>query len=264
MSLLAWMISNAAAQTCHVPVQPAELEDALQRAETAYADMDEASFRDGVNEIADLLLPCLNEPLTPFQSGRTHRLMALHLVAIGDEDGGAQAAQAARRVDPETPFESALLPSTHPLALAWAAAEPVDRTRQAPEPRAGSVSFDGVHTRARPANRPTILQLFDETGQARTTTYLAPREALPEYRAIPRQRNLLLGCAAGGGATAVGLYAASWSARSRTFARAGDQSVDAVSLDRGRTTANLLAAGSAVVFGAGAACGASAAWIGER
>ena len=128
----------------------------------------------------------------------------------------------------------------------------------------GSVAFDGAHTRTRRSELPTVFQMFDETGRARTTEYLGARQALPSYAAIPRKRNLLIGCSAGSAAASGALFAGSWATRGSLLRGAQDASTTAEVLDGRRATMNTLAVASAALFGVGTGCGVSALLVGER
>ena len=257
-------MATAYAVDCSEPVGHAEFVTALDAAESAYRDMDDDGFRDGVNEIAGLLLPCVGEALPPDLAARYHRLMGLHLLAIGDESGALSAAAAAQAIDPEPPYGTDLLPDSHPLREAWDGGVVDDSMRKVPEPRFGSLSFDGQIGRTRPKNSPTVAQIFDESGLAVSTHYLGPREPLPTYTAVPRQRNSLLACA-GAGAALTGLtYGLAWNARSSVFAGASDPSTPPADLDAGRATTNLMSMASGATFAVTLGCGAGALAIGQR
>ncbi len=263
---------SAWAFECAEPVQPATLEQALADAEQAFADLDDVGFRDKVNEIAGLLLPCVSRALPAPLVARYHRVMALHLFAIGDEAGAFAALDAAKLADPEFAFDGTLLPENHALREHYAASTPDDSTRKVPEPRAGSIAFDGVVERRRPKSLPTLVQLFDEQGLAQSTSYLAPREPLPPYRAIPRQRTTLILSSAGSFVVASTLYGLAWAQRSNLFATAQKippppPAVDPVTadlLDAKRNRTNALTIGSTAFLGISIGTAIGAAVIGER
>lgn len=264
MSVLWWIGGLAYAFECAEPVQHEEVEEALTRSEAAYAEFDDIGFRDRVNELSGVLLPCVADALPRPLVARTHEVIALQLLSAGDAPGASLAMIAARRADPEAQLATAMFPEGHPLRDAWATAELEAQTRKVPEPRIGTIAFDGERSRRRPDGVPTIAQLFDETGLARTTTYLAAREPLPGYDAIPRRRNTLIACSAGAVVTSGVLYGWGWSQRSKLVSLAADPSAPAGSLDAARSSVNVLSALSAGVFGAAAGCGVGAAVIGPR
>lgn len=264
-SLLILLASPSAhAFECSEPVQPERLDSALKRAETAFADLDDIGFRDTVNEIAGILLPCVSRALPRPLVARYHRVMALHLFTIGDEEGAKDALDAARLADPEFAFDGSLLPDTHPLREHYAGPSPDESTRKVPEPRSGSIAFDGTVTRARPNDLPALVQLFDEQGLSQSTSYLGPRESLPPYRAIPRQRTTLV--LSSGAALAISgtMYGLAWAQRGSLVTSAQDPATSKEALDSRRNRTNALVLGSAAFFGISVGTGIGAAVIGER
>jgi len=261
--LLLGMLATAWALDCEEPVPLEELNATLAEAEKAYVDFDDTLFRDKVNIAAGVLLPCVGDALPTETVVRYHQVTALHLLTIGDEANAKLSLQAARSADAEAELDTNLFPEGTPGATWWAEWEQ-GKEGKVPEPRYGSIAFDGEHTRARPRDLPHIFQLFDESGLARTTQYLAPREPLPSYPAIPRQRNMLIGCGVGGAVGSAILLGGAWAARSALLRNASDLSTSADDLDGQRGTMNGLALGSAALFGVGVGCGAGAAVIGER
>jgi len=257
------LLATAWALECEEPVPLEELQATLGEAEQAYIDFDDTLFRDKVNIAAGVLLPCVGDALPAQTAIRYHQVTSLHLLTIGDEANARLALQAARAVDPEAELNTELFPEGSPGAEWWASWEE-GKEHRVPEPRYGSIAFDGEHTRQRPRDLPHIVQLFDESGLARTTRYLAPREPLPAYPAIPRQRNALIGCGVGGAVGSAVLLGGAWAARSALLRNASDLSTPADQLDGQRATMNGLALGSATLLGVGVGCGAGAAVIGER
>jgi len=261
--MLLGVFATAWALDCEEPIPLEELNATLGEAETAYVDFDDTVFRDKVNIAAGVLLPCVGDALPRETVVRYHQVTALHLLTIGDEANARLALHAARAVDPEAALNLELFPEGSPGAEWWTSWEE-GKSSKVPEPRYGSIAFDGEHTRERPRDVPHIFQLFDKNGLARTTQYLAPREPLPSYPAIPRQRNMLIGCGVGGAVGSAILLGGAWATRSALLRNASDLSTSADDLDGQRGTMNGLALGSAALFGVGVGCGAGALVIGER
>jgi hypothetical protein len=261
--MLAWL-SMALGVECKEPIPLDELARSLDEAEQAYIDFDDTAFRDQVNVISGVLLPCVGDPVAPALVRRTHTVIGLHFLAMGDEPNAELSLKAAHAAEPEARIDRRLIPEGHPADAWWADEEAAVKLRRVPEPRVGSVAFDGEHTRSRRAELPSVFQLFDETGRARATEYLGPRQPLPSYAAIPRQRNLLLGCSAGSVAGSGALLASSWATRNSLLKAAQDPTTPADTLDGKRSTMNGLAVVSAALFGVGAGCGVGAYVIGER
>ncbi len=258
-----WLWAALAAD-CPAPVGIDALVEAMDRTEAALVDLDDLAFRDGINELAGLLMPCADGVVPRDVAARYHRLMALHLHALGDEDNARLAVRAARTLAPDQPWSPELVPDTHPLAEMWAASEPDEDTRTVPEPRYGALAFDGEVGRARPRDLPTVAQVFDPSGIPVSTRYLAPREPLPPYTAIPRQRNLLLGCTGGALALSGAAWGAGWSARANMVRTAADPAAPADAIEAARASANTMSVLSGALFGVAAGCGTGAALIGQR
>lgn len=262
--ILSLPLGAAHAFECAEPVPPKALDKALEGAEKAFADLDDVGFRDRVNEVAGILLPCVSQALPPATAARYHRVMALHLFTIGDEASARSALDAAKLADPTYVFEASLLPDSHPLVEHYTGSEPDDKTRNVPEPRVGSIAFDGTVDRARSKTLPALVQLFDEQGLSQSTGYLGPRESLPPYRAIPRQRTTLI-LSSGGALVASGtLYALAWAQRGNLLAAAQDPTTGKDTLDSKRNRTNALVLGSSAFLGISIGTGVGAALIGER
>lgn len=262
--LATFLATTAHGFECGAPVRLDELASALEQAEAAYIDLDEVGFRDKVNELAGILLPCAKDAFPPTLASRHHRLMALHLLMVGDEPGALSAIEAAKIGDPEFMFPDDLLPPTHPLRAHYEAYVPHPKTRNVPEPRVGSIAFDGQHTRRRSKIHPTVAQLFDEQGLAQSTTYLGARETLPPYRAIPRRRNTLILGGASALVVSATMYGLAWAQRGDLFSSASDQALTAKHLDSKRARTNGLTLASGAFLGIAIGAGVGAAMIGEQ
>jgi hypothetical protein len=260
---LAWL-ATAWAVECKEAVPLDELQRALDAAEQAFIAFDDVGFRDKVNVSTGVLLPCIGDAVPAELAAQYHTVIALHLFTIEDVANARLSLMAARAVFPEGTLDPELFPESHPGHTWWAEWSPDGKTQKIPEPRVGSVAFDGQHTRERSTELPHVFQLFDEQGRARATQYLAPRQELPSYAAIPRQRRALVGCSAGSVVASAALLAGSWASRSNLLSSAQDLSVSADTLDAQRAQMNTLAVGSAALFGVGAGCGVGAALVGER
>jgi hypothetical protein len=263
--LLVLTIALAAhAVECTGPIALDDVAAGLTAAESAYADLDDVGFRDRANALAGVLLPCVVAPLPPAMAARFHRVMALHLQALGDEPAAEGAMRAAHAHDPSYAFDDTLLPPTHPLRAAYEAAPAVQLVRKVPEPKAGNLAFDGTIGRLRPKDDPTVVQVLDPAGVALTTAYVGAGDPLPRYDAIARTRTALgvtsgasLGVSAVAGALA-------WGAFAKLHADAKDQSTLPEVLDADRAATNRLAAIWTVTFAVGVGTGTAAIAVGDR
>jgi len=252
----------ASVGTCGERLSRDDLGAAITKAEAAVADLDDTAFRDRFNELAGLVLPCMGDLVPADLAARYHQLMAIHLYGLGDEAGAALALGAAKRAADGEALPGDLLSGE--LATAWAQAEVTPRTRRAPEPRTGTLAFDGVNHRNRPFDAPTLVQLFDVSGQALATQYLGPRDPLPRYPAVPRRRNALIAVSVGAGA--LGASALTWAVATRAelYRSAGDPAFNGESLDALRGRANLLSVVGGVGLALGVGAGSAAVVVGPR
>jgi hypothetical protein len=264
MLMLSWISSLAWAVDCAEPITMDELNGGLALAESAYAELDDERFRDAVNELAGLMLPCVGDALPTELAARYHRVMAIHLFTIGDRDKADLSMMAAKAAEPDYSFDDTLLPPSHDLRAEWDVLEVSEAGRKVPEPKIGSVSFDGHMTRRRSTAHPTIAQLFDESGLAQSTHYLAPRESLPPYKAIPRTRNALIACSGGALALSATSYGLAWRSNAKVFSLKADPTVKGSALDASRASANAWTFVSGALFGAAAGCATGAGVVGQR
>lgn len=260
-----FMLANpASAIECGEPVRTEEFEKALGEAEQAFIEFNEIGFRDKVTELAGILLPCVKDALPRKTVAQHHRMMAMHLLMVGDEEGSFSAVEAAKVADPEYAFPDELLDAQHPVRMHYDTYVVEESTKKVPEPRSGSVAFDGETTRRRSKLHPTVAQLFDEQGLALSTTYLGPREPLPPYRAIPRRRNTLIMASASALVVSGSMYGLAWAQRGNLFASASNQELSAKTLDAKRARTNGLTFASGAFLGVAIGTGVGAVLIGEQ
>jgi hypothetical protein len=252
----------AATGACGEPLTRDDLRAAIERAEGSLVELDDAGFRDRFNELAGIVVPCMGDLVPPDLAARYHRLMGIHLLAMGDHEAATASVVAARSAAGDLALPGDLLAGE--LKDAWASASGPGKTRKVPEPRTGAVAFDGVAQRERPVEAPTVVQLFDASGRAVATEYVGAGDPLPTYAAIPRRRNSLIAVGIGGGAVAVGSWLGAALVRGDLFAMAADPSAPADALDSRRATANTLSVVGAIgaTVAVGGAAGALA--VGPR
>jgi len=258
------LFTVASAAECDAPVTEDALVKVLDQAEEAFANLDDAGFQGKVVEASSLSLPCLAVVPSKPTVARFHRTMALHLYGVGEEAGAFAALASARRLDPEFSYAGGLLPEDHPLVVQYQSLSGETSTGRIPEPRSGSVAFDGTAGRERPKGVPTVTQILDASGVPTWTGYVGAGEPLPAYRAIPRTRNRLFGCAGGLAAASVGTHFGAVSTRSSLATLAQDQTVASDTLDSKRATANTLEGVSAGLLLSGVGCAVAGVLVGER
>ncbi len=245
-----WLVLSAAL-ACADATSAAALVEALEGAEAAYTELsDDVMFH---LDRVGILLPCVTEPVAPTVAARVHRVQGLRLWA-SQRRLAVGALRAAREVDPAYTWPDTLLAPEHTARATYEGWSGRSATERAKAPRNGELHFDGVATRRRPSERPTLLQLDGQT------LWLAPDEPLPSYEVRPPPVAPLAavsGTLIAGAATSYGL---AWSARGRatTLADAGDRAGAEAAV--GQTNAlTAVAAGTAV---SGLVVGGLAAWLG--
>ena len=168
-----------ATPTC--PATSAELAAAIDDAEKAFAAMDVAGLRSGIDD-AVLEVACLTAPIPPVLAARLHRTVALRAFLTTDESGARRALLAARVLDPTGEYPSTVIPSDHPLRkLDPGATSVTPATITVPPPPSGLVYFDGHNRFERPSDRPTAYQLIGSRGDTLSGAYLLPEEPMPAY-----------------------------------------------------------------------------------
>lgn len=254
---------RANAVECVANLDRDAFEGRLDAAEQAWLDLDTTTFRADMNDLAGLVVPCMGDLVPAQLSARWHRLMALHFDDLGDAARADASIVAARTLDPSLALDDRWVGADHHLRAAWDAAAP-GGTRKVPEPRTGSLAFDGTLGRLRPDRVPSLVQVFDESGTARSTVYLGADDPLPPYDAVPRTRNALLVASVGSVVLAGISYGMASAAQSRLFTLADDPTTSADALRAQRTQADLLTVGATVFVGAAAGTGAGAVLVGRR
>jgi len=253
----------ASAVECPEPVAQEVLEAEIEAAEQAYMNLDDIGFMDHVNLIAGLQLPCVGESIRRPVISKVHRLMAIHLYALGNDEDAMKGMEAARHAF-DHPIDDMLLPPDHDLRVRYeATTEPAELTL-VPEPRVGSLSFDGTTGRERADGLPVVVQFFDSVGMAQQTLYLGPRESLPTYSAIPRKRNRLLACTGGASLLSASTLGLGWAMRTKLYNKAADPTTSADNLDGLRGATNIMSFTSGLTAGVAIGCGIGAGVMGEQ
>ena len=233
----------------------------VDEAEGAWANLETEQFRDRMNELNGLLVPCIGDRIPPDAAARVHRLMSLQQLELGDEAAAAAAWLAAPRIDPSIVLPDSWLPSTHPLR----SVEPLKpKIHRVAEPRDGALAFDGTPGLGRPIGVPTLFQRFDAAGVAQLTRYVGADEPLPEYRGVPKIRRRLVGGAVGLGVAGLATWTGSWVGYRSLLAAARDPAVSAADLDRRRANVNMTYAVGAGFLGGAIGVGVGAVAVGPR
>ena len=178
--------SAQSASSCAEPTTLAQLEDATERGQAAFADLD----LDGLNAAsaeAEAVLPCLSEPIDTDAAAAYHRLMGMNAFASGERERVSYEFYAARKLVPGYQVPEEVAPEGHPMVTAYNEAFLVDTgsLEQPVPPLGGRVTVGGVPGGSRGVNEPVIVQVFEVDGTISETRYLAPGEAMPFWGPPP-------------------------------------------------------------------------------
>lgn len=188
LSLLTWLVLVSpmaqAGPPCSAAMTRADLQGALQRAESAFGALDVETFM-GAMDDAIFTVPCVREVLAPPEIARLHRLQGIRQFVANQEDRAVQSFAAARAADPSYQLPVWLVPEGHAIRDLYGRMplENGGRSRE-PAPLQGSLRFDGVEGRERPTSWSTVVQVLDGDGGVVATEYLYPGDAMPAYAAL--------------------------------------------------------------------------------
>ncbi|MBT3219572.1 MAG: hypothetical protein HN348_10820, partial [Proteobacteria bacterium] len=194
---LACVSAECLANPCPAPADNSTLAGHLSTAELALKDGDLDSLGQALEETA-LALPCLDEAIVSEQAARLHRMEGVRLYAIGGAHQARSSLLAGKVLQPDYVFPEDLLPANHDLHLELARLRPATaQYNRVAKPNGGSLLFDGLPSRNRPMNHPTIFQRLNMDQFVVSTIYLLPDDPLPTYAPAPTiRRNLAIiaGC----------------------------------------------------------------------
>ena len=240
------------ASDCPLRYNSADLVEKLDEAQAAFARLDAATFTTAM-EASSLLMPCLDEPVSQELAARFHRAEGLRLYAAGNQAKALSSLRAAKVIEPDYAFPEGLFPQGYALLAEYKeldASQPV--SVKTPLPKVGTFQFDGLQTRHRPADRPTLFQHLTSDGATIKTEVVLSGMPLPQYAINPRLRNHLLAASVAVAVVAGGMYGYGWKSRAEFFAQ--DPHATRADLEQAQARTNLvfgLAGGLSAVSAAG-------------
>ncbi len=181
--------SAAVAAECDTRYDPLDVEEVLDRAETAYGRGDVGGFRDAAL-LAKRQLPCVSAVLSRTMVSHVHRVFGLDRFLDRDDEGAARAFAAARIAQPAAIFPANVArPGSREAEAFLVAGDPTPTTSVVADPAEGAVFFDGVPSNLRPTSRPTLYQRTAEEGRVVQTAWLDERAPTPRYQIEARRRD---------------------------------------------------------------------------
>ncbi len=264
VALVTGITGWAWAAGCSESTTRSDVEEALDRASSAYAAADLRGFEVALEDVRRVV-PCLEGPLSTSVVAQLHRVEGLAAFVASDEDRVRQAFGSAKRLEPGFVFPDVWAPVGNPLRSMYRDAPARSETTEAPVPPEGALRFDGRPTRDRPTEHPTVYQWVQLSGNAEVSQYLWPADPLPAYPVAPveasenKLRVPLL--AIGGVALASGVGLLAGASASRTSYDSDTTTLDNVDGRRART--NGLVIGSGIAFAVGVGSGAVGIAVGR-
>jgi hypothetical protein len=158
----------------------ADLVAALDEVKLAYTDVAPEAFRAAADK-ARGLVPCLSDAIGHHEAAELHRTEGLAAFVDRNPERASLAFAAARSLEPRFEFPTSLVPEGHPVARAYAEAQWTEERIVLVPPKRGHLAFDGRESQSRPADQPTVVQIFGEDGRVDDTAYLWPGQPMPDY-----------------------------------------------------------------------------------
>lgn len=171
--LLQLVVPFAEGAPCAPGTTTSEVAIVLGGAESAFERRDKAAVVASADDALEGLL-CLQDAVTPGFAARFHRVQGLRAFLLKEDGVASRSFAAARTLDPSYNFSVSVLPQAHPARVLYEMAPVAVASFATLPPLGGSVRLDGRDAAARPTDRPTIFQLFDDTGALLATEYLQP------------------------------------------------------------------------------------------
>jgi hypothetical protein len=157
----------------------------VTRAETAYRELDVATFEASLQAVAEEL-PCVHARIGTSQAAAVHRLEGLRQYTHGESTSAVRSFQNARGLDPVfTPSEAIVRPESR-LEKLWnlAGQAPPSPWATVAVPPGLVLYVDGLGATGRPAATPSIVQLATGAGVVLSTQYVPVGAALPDLAPI--------------------------------------------------------------------------------
>jgi hypothetical protein len=160
----------------------ADLVAALDEVELAYTDVEPEAFRVAADKAREVV-PCLSDAVGRHVAAELHRTEGLAAFVDRNPERASLAFAAARSLEPSFVFPTSLVPEGHPVARAYDEAQWTTEAIDLVPPKRGHLAFDGRERTSRPADQPTVVQVFHDDGRVSDTAYLWPGDPMPAYAA---------------------------------------------------------------------------------
>lgn len=155
------------------------LDEQLDEAMLAFASLDEAGFLTASTTSA-IMVPCLEEPVTPSLAAAYHRVHAVRFFVSGQQDESADSMRAAFGIDPDGKLSGRIAPEGGKLFRMQeeALGRPAVANGSLVVPDGLSMMVDGSDGNKVPKDAPHIVHLLED-GKMAWSGVLAPGGSLP-------------------------------------------------------------------------------------
>lgn len=176
----------AYAQVARAECDAASLQQAIDRAEHAFVEMDLGGFQ-GAAADARRNLACVQDALSPIQVAGFHRLCALEAYLNSDHAGSTLYFRAVTSTQPGYVLPLEIAPEGHPLRDDFERSKEYgpDTRFDLDPPATGWLTVDGQRATSAPGGHPFVLQWFDDAGAVALTSWVAVGAPLPNYPVKP-------------------------------------------------------------------------------
>jgi hypothetical protein len=225
--------------------EPCDVQAVVAAAQAADARVVASDVLGFEREVAKLQaqIACLAEPVTPEVAADVHLTLGLWHWAHSQDELATASMLAARRAAPSRLLADDLFPQGDTLRVAFDAPSGTPAFAAVKAPPARLIWFDGVVTRQRPSDVPTLVQVAGLDGRPSVSRVLLPTDRVPSPPWVHRQRRDLAIVSATSAGAAAALYAGAWVVHEQ-FVRLPAE--DIPGLERDQANANRLSIGALV------------------
>ncbi len=242
LSAISWMVFTILPA---LAAEPCDVESVVAASQAANARVVASDVLGFERDVARLRaqLECVKAPLPPDVAAQIHLTLGLWHWAHSEDELATASMRAARRASPSRLLPDDLFPQGDALRVAFNEATTDHPFKLVRAPAERLIWFDGIVTRERPIDLPTLVQVGGQDGMPSVSRVLLPTDPVPSPPWVHKQRRDLAIVSATTGAAAIALYAGAWAVHEQFHDLPGD---DIPALERDRATANRLSIGALV------------------
>lgn len=171
--------------SCETAVNVDQIVADVDRASSAYADLDVNGFEAALHGVA-AGIPCVTGRVSLSQAAAIHRLEGIRLFISGSESSAIRSFQQAHTLNPGYHPPEALVPPGSTLDELWVLSKnaPPSPWLSVTVPDGLRLVVDGLSASQRPAATPAIIQIATPSGQVLLSRYVPPGAGLPDLSSL--------------------------------------------------------------------------------